>query len=762
MLDGQAAVTTGAYTVGGVVQGLTGVLQLQNGAYDTLTISANSRFRFNATVSDGSPYNVTVLTQPTDQSCVVTNASGTIRSANVTDIVVICQGAQTQSVGYAVGGSVSGLTGIMQLRNNNNNDIVTVQSNGVFNFDTTLAVGQSYNVSVYVQPTGQLCTVGQGSGTVGHSDIQSILVACQTAQAHVSRFAISGTISGLQSANTIVISDGVETVSVPGTQSSFGFPTSLTAGADYIITVVEQPTQQSCSVLGTASGVVSGPITNIAIACTTLSYPVFVTALNLPLFGQGVVLQNRLRGGATVDTVTLTNTNNSFAVPFPMAVTSGSTYAVSVLSSPGYQCTLGGTASSGTITDGPVTGLTLSCAVILNFTTGQAATHVLGQGDFTSHQANRGGNVDARSINFPQGGAYGAPNGLLYVGDTGNARVLAFNDLLGATTATATTVVGQPDFTTTTPGTTAATFAGPVNVTGNGNMLAITDGANHRVLLYNRLPSAQTNADVVLGQPTFSSALNANINTGSCPSTPYGNLEGSNVALLQSKLVVSSVGNEAVFIYDTLPTTGMFNIRPDVTLGQSASYDALPTCYVAYGGTPTATNLSFPTGVWSDGTRLFVADTMQNRILIWDSLDTAITGQAAAHVMGQPDFTSSAAGTTTSSLRRPTSIASDGTRLFVADAGNNRVLVWNTIPTGTAKVYNAPANAVLGQPDATSNYCNQNVANGTGSNYPFDPPPGNVGTAADTLCAPVAVSVVGTSLVITDAGNHRFVVYDSQ
>ena len=39
-------------------------------------------------------------------------------------------------------------------------------------------------------------------------------------------------------------------------------------------------------------------------------------------------------------------------------------------------------------------------------------------------------------------------------------------------------------------------------------------------------------------------------------------------------------------------------------------------------GVPTARTLASPTGVWSDGTRLVVADKSNNRVLIWNSFPT--------------------------------------------------------------------------------------------------------------------------------------------
>lgn len=81
------------YTVGGTVSGLAGTgLVLQNNGGDNLPISANGPFTFPTALGNGSPYNVTVFTQPTGpaQTCTVTNGSGTISGANVTNVQVTC------------------------------------------------------------------------------------------------------------------------------------------------------------------------------------------------------------------------------------------------------------------------------------------------------------------------------------------------------------------------------------------------------------------------------------------------------------------------------------------------------------------------------------------------------------------------------------------------------------------------------------------------------------------------------------------------
>ncbi|MBX3688782.1 S8 family serine peptidase, partial [Dokdonella sp.] len=84
---------TGAtYTVGGSVSGLTGsglVLSLNAGA-QTLPVAADGAFTFPTGLTGGASYAVTVGTQPAGQVCNVSNGSGTIGSANVTDVAVTC------------------------------------------------------------------------------------------------------------------------------------------------------------------------------------------------------------------------------------------------------------------------------------------------------------------------------------------------------------------------------------------------------------------------------------------------------------------------------------------------------------------------------------------------------------------------------------------------------------------------------------------------------------------------------------------------
>jgi hypothetical protein len=109
---------------------------------------------------------------------------------------------------YAVGGSVSGLTGSVVLQDNGT-DSLTATTNGSFSFATPLSSGATYNVTVTTNPTGQVCSVANGSGTVANANVTTVAVTCSASQAG----AISAA-GGLYTAVRPSGSDPVYTLSV--------------------------------------------------------------------------------------------------------------------------------------------------------------------------------------------------------------------------------------------------------------------------------------------------------------------------------------------------------------------------------------------------------------------------------------------------------------------------------------------------------------------------------------------------------------------
>jgi len=251
----------------------------------------------------------------------------------------------------------------------------------------------------------------------------------------------------------------------------------------------------------------------------------------------------------------------------------------------------------------------------------------------------------------------------------------------------------------------------PTAVASDGTILAVADTSNNRVLIWKSIPLTYgpRPADIVLGQKDFTSIAVVTV-TASSLRGPQG------VWIQNGKLFVADTENDRILIWNSIPTQN--NQPADVVLGQP-NFTTAPQVNQVNLSLPTSANIMLsPTSVTSDGTRLYVADLGYNRVLIWNKIPTS-NQQPADVEIGQKDMTQSIANDTTNlcpvagtdakgnatypsicgrTLSFPRYALSDGRRLFIADGGNDRVLVFNTIPT-----QNAPeANVVLGEPDEYS------------------------------------------------------------
>ncbi len=170
------------------------------------------------------------------------------------------------------------------------------------------------------------------------------------------------------------------------------------------------------------------------------------------------------------------------------------------------------------------------------------------------------------------------------------------------------------------------------------------------------------------------------------------------VFVAKNRLFVADTGQNRVFIWPEMPATEY--AEPAVILGQLAVAD--------FGrntdGVVTASSLQYPSGLWSDGHKLIVADAWNHRVLIWHTLPTT-NAQPADVVIGQPGFTTNqpnvqgiGAAPTAQTLNWPYGVFSDGQHLWIADTGNRRILFYHTIPTANY----AAADKVIGKPDFTS------------------------------------------------------------
>ena len=225
--------------------------------------------------------------------------------------------------------------------------------------------------------------------------------------------------------------------------------------------------------------------------------------------------------------------------------------------------------------------------------------------------------------------------------------MLGFKKMPKKNGASAKFVLGQTNFTNNNEGTSSTGFNFPGKVTTAGNQLFMVDFSNSRVLIWNKLPTkTNTPADLVVGQPDFTSSDSATTQSGLA-------LPENGLLVAGGKLFVSDRNNNRIMIWNSIPTTNGANA--DVVIGQPD--------FISNGADTTQTSLDNPEGLWSDGTKLAVADFFNNRVLIWNTIPTSNDAPADV-VVGQPDFTSSDNPNppTAQSLDEPSDVASDGTR----------------------------------------------------------------------------------------------------
>jgi len=134
-----------------------------------------------------------------------------------------------------------------------------------------------------------------------------------------------------------------------------------------------------------------------------------------------------------------------------------------------------------------------------------------------------------------------------------------------------------------------------------------------------------------------------------------------------------------------------YPVAPEIPSGFFTSGQDAGIVLSAFGFNDTGGPLFFnyPSGLSSDGTKLIMADTWNNRVLIWNTAPAS--ARAPDLVLGQSNFTTNDAGRGRGQMNWPVSTSTDGTRLVVTDTMNDRILIWNTFPTTNGQ----PADLVL-------------------------------------------------------------------
>ncbi|KKQ41038.1 MAG: hypothetical protein US58_C0006G0017 [Candidatus Magasanikbacteria bacterium GW2011_GWA2_37_8] len=324
---------------------------------------------------------------------------------------------------------------------------------------------------------------------------------------------------------------------------------------------------------------------------------------------------------------------------------------------------------------------------------GEDAIDIIGQLDnanspiFTTDYVNNC-TTNINGFNTPTDLALDSINKRLFVADNNNNRILVFNldennDLLDYTPDN---VLGQPDYTSNNTAYLDSPGAISVGRFNSSTYLFVADTNKNRVLLYN-VDSVSNNQapNYVLGQPDFNTIW-SDISTSSLY-LPWG----IDFDPISNYLFVSELGNNRVIIYD---------LSDGVASGEDA-YRVLgqPDFFTADYGT-TASQLNNPHGITyeSDTQKLFVADTDNQRILVYNLSDGIVNGEDAYRVLGQTDFTSSGSAVTKNKFSASfLSVGFTTNTLFVGDS-TGRILVFDI----TSITNGEDALAVIGQTNFTT------------------------------------------------------------
>ncbi len=323
---------------------------------------------------------------------------------------------------------------------------------------------------------------------------------------------------------------------------------------------------------------------------------------------------------------------------------------------------------------------------------------VYGQNTNLEGGINRGNGVSRPGTNTFSSPTFGTFfNNEMWIADTGNNRIIVFAQSGALNFPVATRVLGQLDYDLNAPNEVDGrelNIASPgyrgsaiaVDRNSTPNRLYIADSLNNRVLAFRDVRTVGTDsrtaltkeADLVIGQQDrFHTGINYPSYDALIP-TDQGLFTPSGVS-------VDSAGN--VWVADTgnarvLRFPNPFNQpagtapRANLVLGQNGFSSRITDA--------SSNTMAAPVGVavFNNGD-VAASDLVHNRVLLFHKSGSDFNnGQPARAVLGQQNFSAIAASSSANGLNQPRGLAVDTSdRLYVADASNNRVIVYSSTST---------------------------------------------------------------------------------
>jgi hypothetical protein len=202
------------------------------------------------------------------------------------------------------------------------------------------------------------------------------------------------------------------------------------------------------------------------------------------------------------------------------------------------------------------------------------------------------------------------------------------------------------------------------------------------------------------------------------------------------KLIVFDSDNNRLMIFNSVPDSN--GTPASVVVGQ----DRFTTNKANQGGSPAANTLYLSTasGVLVYKGKLIVTDRLNHRVLIYNTIPE-VNNQAADVVIGQDNFNENSKNKGgqigSCGLDGPRSVAvDDDGKLYIAEAGNARILVFDSIPSVNGQC----ANSVIGQESFST-------GRGTVTDSTFN-----------TFIS--FVTFANNKMIVSDQGNHRILIFD--
>jgi hypothetical protein len=166
-------------------------------------------------------------------------------------------------------GAVSGVTADgLVLQNNGGSDLVVPAGATYFEFPNRISTDDQFNITVKSYPSNaETCVVNNGKARGNYWSIQQISVACS-----LKTHKLTVQIQGLNATSTgLAIVNGTDKKTVPAGATSIKMD-DVFQGAAYGISVLTNPTGQTCTVsggdTGTGTGVVKETdVNNVVVTC---------------------------------------------------------------------------------------------------------------------------------------------------------------------------------------------------------------------------------------------------------------------------------------------------------------------------------------------------------------------------------------------------------------------------------------------------------------------------------------------------------------